>query len=164
MPGKQTTVWLSRSSLQELLSEADAKSPRETGGILIGYWASEIEAVVTQLVGPGSRAKHSTKRFVPDALYHEQETTRLYEASGRLDGYLGDWHSHPLSFAYLSRADRKTLRGIAEDKGSRNPTPLMLIYGGEDGILRAWRYVPVMGTNLAQLKGVSVCGLKIYGE
>ena len=73
-------------------------------------------------IGPGPAAVHAARRFAPDADYHEHEVARRYEASGRVDGYLGDWHTHPLGRPRLSRADRRTLRLIARSSAARAPT------------------------------------------
>lgn len=118
----------------DIVAEADRMQPLETGGILLGYRAEEgREFVVTHIVGPGPKAIHKRARFVPDHHYQFAEITRLYAEQPRWEShaltYLGDWHTHPGNFSYLSGQDKATLRLIAVTKSARAPEPVMLILG-----------------------------------
>lgn len=127
-----------------MVDEAEAALPNETGGVLLGYHVSRTdEIVVTDVVGPGPKAQHETRRFVPDSAYQETEIASRYERSGRLIVYLVDWHSHPGSGPYLSGKDRRTLRTIARFEAARLVKPLMVVVGKREGwSLAAWRYSP----------------------
>lgn len=114
--------------------------PFETGGILMGYWGSATEAVITAVIGPGPKAVHKKRAFRPDSAYHEQEIARLYAQSGRTETYLGDWHTHPGAAAYMSFRDEETLSTIANHKEARLQTPLMMILGTRPFELRAWAH------------------------
>lgn len=108
--------------------------PLETGGILLGYQAGEgQDLVVTHTVGPGPKAVHKRGRFVPDHRYQSVEIARLYaeqpSSESHALAYLGDWHTHPGSLAYLSGQDKATLRRIALTKSARAPQPVMIILG-----------------------------------
>jgi integrative and conjugative element protein (TIGR02256 family) len=118
--------------------------PNETGGVLIGYWLEDSEGVViTEAVGPGPCSKHDEMSFVPDWSYHESEIARLYEESGRMHTYLGDWHSHPKSGTNLSLADRRTLLKIAKHTEARVTTPLMAVIAQSDPLtIQIWQYLP----------------------
>jgi integrative and conjugative element protein (TIGR02256 family) len=115
-------LWIARAQLVEMMAEADAKHPLETGGVLLGYEGeteekgsgAEVSAlVVTATVGPGPGAIHERHRFVPDHEFHRAAVARFYESSGRICRYLGDWHTHPGAAAYMSSADAHTLERIA---------------------------------------------------
>src|SRR4051794_35166071 len=110
-------TWCSAKSRAAMIAEANRAYPTETGGILMGYWARpNLEAVVTRVIGPGPNAIHTPVRFVPDTEYQERKIAEVYARSGRLETYLGDWHTHPgSSCGKLSRQDRRTLRRIAGD-------------------------------------------------
>lgn len=126
-----------------MTAEADDKIPNETGGLLFGYWVEQFrEVVVTSVVGPGPGAEHHRSRFVPDDKYQEEELARLYQQHGRLQTYLGDWHTHPVGPAYLSKLDRRTLSKIASFQSARIPCPVMVVMsrGEDDWILAAWRW------------------------
>lgn len=137
----ETVVWIGREVLEELFVRAESKAPLETGGVLMGYWGSQSETVVTQLIGPGPNATHKEDSFIPDQAYHEQEIARIYEESGRTEVYLGDWHSHIQSSLELGEKDHQTLEDIARHKRSRLDQPLMAIVGVEQEKLVVWRYV-----------------------
>jgi integrative and conjugative element protein (TIGR02256 family) len=113
----------------------------ETGGILMGYWTDEFMIVATHCIGPGPNATHERHRFSPDHEWHVDEVARHYAASGRVETYLGDWHTHPdESCAGLSRLDRAAMRRIAASPDARAPAPLMMVLIGapEDWRYSAW--------------------------
>lgn len=119
--------------------------PLETGGVLMGYWGSANEAVITAVIGPGPKAMHKKRSFRPDSAYHEQEIARLYAESGRTETYLGDWHTHPGAAAYMSFRDEETLNTIANYQEARLQRPLMMILGTDPFALRAWTRSPKKG-------------------
>lgn len=122
------TAWISDSVFTFLRDEADRTAPKETGGVLLGYWtARPAEPVITHAVGPGARALHNRYRFIPDHDFQAAEIARLYRESNRMLQYLGDWHSHPGSSGQMSSKDRATLREIADARDARSPRPLMFI-------------------------------------
>jgi integrative and conjugative element protein (TIGR02256 family) len=126
-----------------MVREFRLSSPKETGGVLFGYWLEESQGVViTEAVGPGPRSKHDEFSFVPDWEYHETEIARLYEESGRIHTYLGDWHSHPHSTTRLSLTDRRTLSKIAKYAEARVSAPLMAVIADPDPPkVQVWQYV-----------------------
>lgn len=137
------TAWISKGVLAFMAEEFQRAYPNETGGVLVGYLVGSKDVVITHVIGPGPLAIHSDSRFVPDWSYHELEIARLYEESGRLHTYLGDWHSHPNSSTRLSPTDRRTLSKIAKHTDARITTPLMAIVGQAEPLtLRIWQYRP----------------------
>lgn len=142
--GRIAKAWVSRYAIGAMFREADRSYPYETGGVLMGYWTGRVgDSVVTQVVGPGPHAMHDETSFVPDSEFHEMEIARIYEESGRLHTYLGDWHSHPTSAAYLSKLDRTTLRRIATHTPARAPFPVMAVLGGgPPWDIKMWQYMP----------------------
>lgn len=138
-------AWLPSAVTHMMRGEAERTFPLESGGVLLGYWADEFhELVITHATGPGPNAVHRAHGFVPDHEFQEAEVARLYRESGRVSGYLGDWHSHPLGGVHLSRRDRRTLRHIAGHREARAPVPVMAVLGGgvPDWLLGVWRYAP----------------------
>lgn len=133
-------IWIKESALDEIQASGKAWLPCETGGILIGY-RTENEYVVTQVIGPGANAKHGLMSFEPDQEYHEAEVARLYRESGRVLTYLGDWHTHPNSTAYLSGTDKQTAEKIASHKKARLPCPLMLVAAPPTDQYKIWTYI-----------------------
>lgn len=142
---------LEREHLTTVLEEYVQMAPLETGGILMGYLLEKI-FVITDIVGPGIKALHTQHTFIPDNDFHETEIARIYEVSGRRHTYLGDWHTHPGSAAYLSKRDKKTLQNISVFKESRLSEPLMLIFGTAPLELKCWIYRPSLFNDYQTVK------------
>jgi integrative and conjugative element protein (TIGR02256 family) len=110
----------------------------------MGYWAKRYsEVVITHAIGPGPRAEHHQKSFIPDSEFHETEIAQIYKESNRLSTYLGDWHTHPSGSSYLSQRDKRTLYRIASCRESRCPIPIMAVMGegaDEQWLIRVWKY------------------------
>lgn len=118
-------AWVANKLIDGMASEADTWSPKESGGILLGYWVSEDEVVVTDMIGPGPNAVHRRSSFTPDEKWQEKEVARIYQRSGRVATYLGDWHSHPYGTKELSFKDIMVMFRIACHKPARAKTPIM---------------------------------------
>jgi len=135
------SCYLPRFLLEEMLVEADERSPLETGGVLLGL-ADRVDVWIEAFVGPGPHAHHARTTFVPDAEYQDLRIAEIYEAFGRRISYLGDWHTHPNASPNISWRDQKTLRLISSEAKARQAEPLMLIFGdGPRWNAIAWRYV-----------------------
>lgn len=154
-------VWLKESAYNTILVETIKQMPFETGGVLIGYWGNEWEAVVTEVIGPGPKAIHKKYSFVPDHKYHEREIREAYVKTGRTETYLGDWHTHPKTNAYLSNQDKSTIYKIADYKEARLEKPLMMILGTQPFGLSAWVYFCGQSAFLYRNKLIE-CSIRVY--
>ena len=138
----EARTWISREHALEIVRLAVQEAPRETGGVLMGYWTVDgSDVVITHVVGPGAAALHTPTRFVPDHDAHLRQIAAIYFESDRISTYLGDWHSHPGGRSVLSARDRRTLRRIAATRSARTDCPLMGIVAGdeeEDWHLAVW--------------------------
>jgi integrative and conjugative element protein (TIGR02256 family) len=132
MPHPHTIVWIFRSILHDLVTEADRIFPNETGGVFMGYWVSTKELVITHAIGPGPHALHHASSFVPDDDYQQRQIQNIYDKTARTSTYLGDWHTHPNGAAIPSKSDRRTMNKIANHADARIATPLMGILAGSD--------------------------------
>lgn len=154
-------AWIKRSAFEEMFYETMRCRAYETGGCLLGYWATASkEIVITNVIGPGPNAKHSKRRFKPDHEWQFSRIATIYGDSGRMLTYLGDWHSHPRSpNTGLGWRDWLTLRKIASYPPARTPVPVMaLVAGGRSPSLRIW-YLKRSG-----LKGFPVYRKKELGQ
>lgn len=134
------SFWLSKELLAEMATEASQWSPLETGGVLMGYISASNEIVVTAIVHAGPAARRTRTSFRPDPRFQADGIARQYEASGRQDSYLGDWHTHPGGSPRMSWRDRRTLQHIAEYGPARIADPVMVILHGEDWKIAAWQF------------------------
>lgn len=132
-PGRLSAgrLYVPAGLLAALAEEGRDWSPLETGGMLVGYrTSSDIGAtlVITDTIPAGPEPIRSRARFVPDGAWQQGRLEALYEQSGRVVTYLGDWHTHPDGRVRASRTDRATYRRVANDPDLRTAHPLMLIF------------------------------------
>jgi integrative and conjugative element protein (TIGR02256 family) len=121
-------AWIEKDALSILEEETERTCPLETGGVLIGYWVRQVhEVVIIKSIGPGPKATHTPKSFVPDYEWQEKEIARIYTESGRYYTYLGDWHSHPKGSGMLSIKDQFALWHIAGSVQARAPVRIPTI-------------------------------------
>lgn len=149
-------IWIAPSVMARAEEEANSQAPYETGGILVGYFATTSNrirgAVITNMVGPGPDAERTATTFQPDHTWQAERLAELYAKSGRLHTYLGDWHTHPGGPPFPSRTDRSTLHTIAKHAAARCPEPIMVIAGQMER--SAWRW------GAFQLRGPLLCRLR----
>nr|WP_292516581.1 Mov34/MPN/PAD-1 family protein [Mesorhizobium sp.] len=130
----QHVVWLPRSVIEDMRVDADQWYDKETGGTFMGYWADSHVAVVTAMIPAGPNAKHERRNFLPDQHWQQAEIGKHYHQSGRLDTYLGDWHTHPDAISNrLSWTDRACLKNIIRTPSARTSTPIMMLMCGKPG-------------------------------
>jgi integrative and conjugative element protein (TIGR02256 family) len=135
------SLWLPKELFAEMAIEASKWSPLETGGVLVGYISISRDVVVTAIVHAGPDAKRTRTSFRPDPRFQDDGIAQQYEASGRQDCYLGDWHSHPRGSPSMSWRDRRTLQDIAEYKPARIANPVMVILYSDDWKIGAWQFL-----------------------
>jgi integrative and conjugative element protein (TIGR02256 family) len=131
MPSLQSIVVISPTHLKEMHAEGMRTFPLETGGILMGFEADEC-LYVTAVIGPGPKAVHRRRSFLPDAEWQTERVAEVYANSGRTAGYLGDWHTHPRGSTRASFTDILAARSIARYAPARCPSPVMVILAVED--------------------------------
>lgn len=156
-------VWLPRTIAEEMEADANEWHDLETGGTFAGYWANEAELVITAHVRAGPKASRQRSAYEPDLHWQQERLDETYQASGRLDVYLGDWHSHPgAKAAYLSSRDRACLKGIISSPTARQPRPLTMLMLGEPGdrmlyatigtMRKAFGLLPLLDTTAATIR------------
>jgi len=134
------TAWVDRKILAAMIAESNYWCPKETGGVLMGYW-SDRDVVITDIIGPGSKAIHRRYSFTPDALWQQHEIARIYEKTGRVHTYLGDWHSHPYGGRDLSVKDLEVMIRVATHEPARAVRPIFgIVYNNPKWELVIWRF------------------------
>jgi integrative and conjugative element protein (TIGR02256 family) len=133
-------AWVNKRLLDLMHAEADYWYPKETGGVLMGYWSAQ-EVVITDIIGPGPKAFHGRNSFNPDALWQEKEITSIYNDSGRIHTYLGDWHTHPNGSRRLSIKDLGVMVRTATYKPARAAQPIMgILHNNPAWKLAVWSF------------------------
>lgn len=137
----QPIIWIGNSVLASCRADADEHFPLESGGVFLGYETGDA-MVITAMIPGGEQALRTRWAYAPDTDWQNSRIAEHYEQSGRLDTYLGDWHSHPgTDRAYLSGDDRVVLRKIIRSPKTRLARPLMCVLVGTSGDWRmhGWR-------------------------
>lgn len=134
-------IWFPDAVRRACAADANQHFPNESGGAFMGY-ESDGAVVITAMIPGGANARRTPTSYEPDVRWQNCQIGLHYEESGRLDTYLGDWHSHPnTKRAYLSWDDRAVLKKIILDPAARAPRPVMMILAGSRGGWHehAWR-------------------------
>lgn len=94
--------------------------------------------VIHEIIGPGPKAEHTRRTFLPDAEWQWHEIARLYNATQGSTTYIGDWHTHPNSGkALLSDLDISAIVDVLTDPKSQTDAVIVIILCGGR---RVWRW------------------------
>lgn len=110
-------IVVSAQALQLASRHAAEAVPKETGGILVGWWESPNTAVVHDLLLVPDR-KAGRWHYMRSHRRAQQVLDRYREGGDPRVGYLGEWHSHPEPQP-PSETDVKELVAIVRQRKSR---------------------------------------------
>ncbi len=138
-------------ALSRVLELSRGAVPKETGGVLVGYYTDTQDcAVVTGVSAAPPDSRSGKNFFVRGTAGLQRWLDRLWRSERRF--YLGDWHSHPDEEPLPSPMDRAQLETIANDESRKCPEPVLLIVGGSASNVRDVRaYVFPRGHSLIRL-------------
>lgn len=120
-------IYISQSVVSVWEAEIRRWYQPETGGMLLGFETVSEQLVVTQATRPGPLARRRWRCFHPDDAWDIATLADIYEASGRVIRYLGEWHSHSFGNLQPSREDARTMRLIASHEPARMKMPISAI-------------------------------------
>lgn len=128
------TLFFDEGLKQELIQFRSLSLPNETGGILLGYYDLNINAVVIVCALPApadSKASHSMfERGIKDT---EQMISEISKRTAGIVGYIGEWHSHPDGHSSNpSTHDFIQLKYLAENMAAEGLPAIQLIVGEND--------------------------------
>lgn len=115
-----------QAKLESLTIEA---GENETGGILVGYFNEEKNAIVTNASDAGPNAECSPTKFLKDIPYTQAWLENQIRDNRGVVEYIGEWHSHTNGKTTPSITDVSSLTGIAQSPNYLCQTPVMLIFG-----------------------------------
>ncbi len=97
--------------------------PKETGGILIGMVHSKRRIIyVARLLSAPKDSHRSPECFVRGIRDLPEAVADIESRTGRLLGYVGEWHTHPLGGPNLSPTDISAVATLKKDL-DRVPMP-----------------------------------------
>lgn len=159
-------LWIREDLVQAMFADGSLWAPRETGGLLVGYWSEdETEVVITDIVDAGPKARHGRFTFSPDYEYQQEQLDIILDNGARPLFYIGDWHTHPKGQLTLSLLDHYALWRISRNPEAFAPWPIMLIFAGsEKWDIRAWCKVS-SNKNIAQMfPTIQIVPWRAYGS
>jgi integrative and conjugative element protein (TIGR02256 family) len=110
--------------LQVVVGESERAVPTETGGVLVGRNLGP-HLLIEYATLPGPKAEHSPTSFRRDGDYTQAVLESIYESSGGISDYLGEWHSHPTGLKRPSPRDVRSIRWIADNDAYAAPEPIL---------------------------------------
>lgn len=115
--------------LSRMLELSRSAAPKETGGVLVGYYVEAQDcAIVTEVSEAPPDSRSGRYFFVRGIAGLQQWLDKLWCKERNF--YLGDWHSHPGKAPRASPTDILQLEEIAEDESRKCPEPVAILIGG----------------------------------
>lgn len=144
-------------ALSRVLELSRRAAPKETGGVLVGYYTEAQDcAVVMEVSAPPPDSKSTRNSFVRGTVGLQGWLNKLWRNERTF--YLGDWHSHPGQAPSASLTDIAQLKEIAEDETRKCPEPVALLIGGAAvGANDVGAYVYPRGAGLIELLRHNLC-------
>lgn len=116
-------------TLARMLELCRRDAPKETGGVLAGYYTNAHDcAVVTGVSEAPADSGSGRTWFVRGTAGLQRWLDGLWRRERR--HYLGDWHSHPGEAPDPSPTDVAQLKEIASDESRKCPEPILVLVGG----------------------------------
>lgn len=134
MTARPVEVRLTGPVLSEIRAAASASEPRETGGLLLGWWDANDTIVVRHAIEVPDRLATRTSWVRRPRLARAALSEALTALSHPLLGYVGDWHSHPLPCPASQRDQASLARTSLQYP---QPVVLLIQLPGDDIDLRA---------------------------
>lgn len=108
-PAGRPRLLIAAPALRWAINAATSASPRETGGVLLGFRSGSDVCVTNLLEVPAAVATHT--RYASDEADRNAaiEQFKATQVPDEQIGYVGTWHSHP-GASKASPRDRRTLR------------------------------------------------------
>lgn len=142
-------VKLSKAAIVDMIDIADRAKGKETGGILIGFYSSDLSSAWIEGVTPApDDSRAGLTWFIRGRLGLKKLLKRRWNDGSH---YLGEWHSHPEQSPAPSDDDLRALYNIARDPSYACTRPILAILGG------SFRHRPLLSVTLGSSTGPSEC-------
>lgn len=127
-------VQLMEDALRLIREEALASAGKETGGILIGRYATDSNVAIVSAATECPSDSNAGRAWFQRGISGLTAKLRARWIHGEY--YLGEWHSHPGAPPDPSSNDIREMRSISIDASYRCPKPIMIIAGTSDTSVR----------------------------
>ena len=127
------SVQISVDVVEQMHQECICSAPKETGGVLVGYYSEDLSsAYVIKMLGKSKHSIIDRFSFVRKGRDYLQSLDKLWDQK---QYYVGEWHYHPYSSSSPSPTDINTLLRLSSSEKLHCPEPILIIIGGQKG---AW--------------------------
>lgn len=140
---------------------------KETGGLLWGEWDDSTGIVwVSDASGPPPDSEHHEELFLCGVEGTREEHTRRTRQSRLSVGYIGMWHTHPISRPLPSVVDITGMHRILTSGTIPPRKNLLLILGREAGkdTLGAHLFRRIAGDELSAVHELKVGQKQLHGQ
>lgn len=114
--------------LNQLYAEGLNHYPNEFGGLLIGKYSDDFKTCVIETAVLPVKYKSLRYSFKRGKEGLKGKLKEFYYSEPRLI-YVGEWHTHPDSFAIPSSKDKSAMKEIEDHSDVNITSPLLLIIG-----------------------------------
>lgn len=122
-------LYVGEEQVEQMLAYCQASAPRETGGILVGFYDSDLRvAEVVQATSAPADSRHGRTWFIRGVRGLQSLINRVWKQN---QYYIGEWHFHPFASPAPSQDDEDQLNKIANEESYHCPEPVLLIIGGD---------------------------------
>jgi len=137
VPVESYEVRISQAALREMKAWVSSnrrvrRRSMETGGLLWGEWDDATRIVwVTDVSGPPPDSYHAETKFICGVKGTQEEHKTRTESTRGAVGYIGMWHTHPISEPLPSTTDVGGMHEILT-RGTLPPRKNLLLIVGKD--------------------------------
>lgn len=129
---------------QEMKAAADAAVPKETGGLLLGWWDEYGNVMVRHAIEVKDRWATRTSWTRRERPAGRALARALQELDHPLLGYVGDWHVHP---AQCGASGRDHASIVKTSRQYHNAIVMIVrLSDSSMDLLAAWRGFPIQAS------------------
>lgn len=122
-------IRLNSSHIRRMTLQCTKSYPDETGGILVGFYNSDLDcAIVTNVFFAAQDSKKGKTWFHRGVYGLQNILNKLWTRHNRY--YLGEWHFHPGGVPIPSWTDMNQMLSISSSSRIHCPEPVLLIFSG----------------------------------
>lgn len=119
---------IEQSQIKRIVHFCEIAQGKETGGVLIGYYTSDLAcAVITTVSGPPLDSIATHTHFYRGIVGLQRLIDQLWRKQRHY--YLGEWHFHPANEPSPSPDDIRQMKKIASTSEFHSPEPVLLTVG-----------------------------------
>jgi len=124
-------VFISESAIKSLFAARKGKLPKETGGVLVGFFNVQHHMLyIVDMIGAIADSMEYPDAFIRGYKGLSERIKAIQDVTAGNLTYIGEWHSHPdRAKCWPSSEDQQVIQWIDEYMSAEGLPPIMLIVG-----------------------------------